>query len=154
MGWALSCLQWQKIYNKVTLYADDIAAKLLIDTLRLPNTTVICELGKLNSCHPSLWALPKIYAYSKQESPFLHVDGDVFIWHRFNETLLQGGLIAQNKQVSTDCYEGVMSSLESSQAIDIIQFCHKVGHDRTVEGCKHSGDVELDDLGLQVRWAL
>lgn len=113
MSWALSCLQLKKYYGDVSLYADSTVAKLLIETLKLPYSSVICELDSLNRYHPKLWALPKIYAYSKQEKPFLHVDGDVFIWGRFDECFLLGGLIAQNMEISTDYYEGVMISLES-----------------------------------------
>lgn len=114
MSWALSCLKLQEYHNEVSLYADSTVAKLFIETLKLPYSSLICELDSLNSYHPQLWALPKIYAYSKQDKPFLHVDGDVFIWSRFDELLMQSGLIAQNKEISTDYYEGVMSYLETN----------------------------------------
>jgi len=35
MSWALSCLQLRQFYNQVTLYADSVAAKLLIDEMEL-----------------------------------------------------------------------------------------------------------------------
>lgn len=112
MSLALSCLQVKKFYPQVTLYSDDVAAKMLIDTLKLPYDNLICELDVLNKYHPQLWALPKIYTYGKQETPFLHVDGDVFIWKEFDEILLQGQLIAQNEEAATDYYEAIIQSLE------------------------------------------
>jgi len=102
MGWALSCLQLQKLYGNVKLYANSQAARLLIDTLQLPYSEVNLSLDNLNLIHPDLWALPKVYTYSLQEQPFLHVDGDVFIFEPFNPSLLAGELIAQNVEVATE----------------------------------------------------
>jgi len=113
MGWTLSCLQLRRYYNNVTLYADDVSAKILIDVLRLPYTEVVCNLNQLDNYHFQLWALPKIYTYSQQSSSFLHVDGDVFIWKPFTDNLLKNGLIAQNLEVSTSYYENNMRLLES-----------------------------------------
>jgi len=75
MSWALSCLQLKQYYPDVVLYSDSVSAKMLIDTLQLPYTEVVCNLDVLNKYHPQLWALPKIHTYSQQETPFLHVDG-------------------------------------------------------------------------------
>lgn len=111
MGWALSCLQLKKIYKNVVLYADRNTAKILIEDLKLPYDNVICELDNLNSYHPDLWALPKVYVYSKQNEPFLHVDGDVFIWSSF-AGLTDSGLIAQNLESATIYYESIMKNLE------------------------------------------
>lgn len=113
MGWALSCLQLKKYYPEVVLYADSVAAEILIDTLQLPYTEVVCNLDKLNIVHPQLWALPKIHSYSQQYTPFLHVDGDVFIWKPFDDNLLKKELITQNLEVSTDYYETHMKALEA-----------------------------------------
>lgn len=113
ISWALSCLQLKQFYPEVTLYADNVAAKMLIDTLRLPYDRLVCDLDALSNFHPQLWALPKVYTYGKQEAPFLHVDGDVFIWEQFDKALLQSKLIVQNEEAATNYYEGIMESLES-----------------------------------------
>lgn len=70
MSWALSCLQLKQYYKYVTLYADTVSAKLLIDTLKLPYSEVICDLDELNEYHPQLWALPKIKTYYAARSIF------------------------------------------------------------------------------------
>ena len=101
MGWALSCLQSYAIYGKVVLYANSQAARLLINTLQLPYTDVQITHDKLTLIHPDLWALPKIYTYSIQEQPFLHIDGDVFIFKPFDACLMEGELIAQNVEIET-----------------------------------------------------
>lgn len=113
MGWALSCLQLKKYYNKVELYTDKAGYELLIEKLKLPYTKVHVELDVLNKYHPDLWAISKIYTYAKQETPFLHVDGDVFVWEKFNDELLQSPLIAQNQEQGTKYhYEPQLRRLE------------------------------------------
>jgi len=104
MGWALSCLQLHKLYGTITLYANSKAAYLLRDTLQLPYSEVNVELDKLNLVHPNLWALPKIHTYSLQKKPFLHVDGDVFLFKPFSPDFLEGDLIAQNIEIATEYY--------------------------------------------------
>jgi hypothetical protein len=114
MAWTLSCLQLKQYYPDVVLYCDSVSAKTLIDSLELPYSEVISSLDVLNSYHSQLWALPKIYAYSQQEKPFLHVDGDVFIWKKFEDDLMNSGLIAQNTESATNYYETIMLSLEDN----------------------------------------
>ncbi|HEY5464820.1 MAG TPA: DUF6734 family protein [Hanamia sp.] len=111
MSWALSCLQLKRYYG-VVLYSDCVSAHMLIDELGLPYDKVECNLDYLNSYHPHLWALPKIYTYSKQEEPFLHIDGDVYIWEPFKELLLNSSLITQNMEVATKCYEEIFLDIE------------------------------------------
>ena len=104
MGWALSCLQLHKLYGSITLYANSPAAGLLLDTLQLPFNSLILVHDQLTLPHPDLWALPKIYTYSLQEKPFLHVDGDVFLFEPLDSGLLDSDLVAQNKEVATEHY--------------------------------------------------
>ncbi|MDR3653461.1 MAG: hypothetical protein P4L34_10910 [Paludibacter sp.] len=104
MSWALSCLQLQKLYGNVELYANSTAAELLIDILELPYTTLHTNHDDLKLADTNLWALPKIYTYSLQDEPFLHIDGDVFIFNKFADSLLQSSLITQNIEVATDYY--------------------------------------------------
>ena len=105
MGWALSSLQLHKLYGNITLFANSRAARLLIDTLQLPYSEVNLAHDQFTLIHPDLWALPKIYTYSQQKQPFLHIDGDVFLFEPLNVNLLESALIAQNMEVATEhCY--------------------------------------------------
>ena len=45
---------------------------------------------------PSLWALAKLHTYGQQSEPFLHADGDVYIWEPFDKEFLESGIFAQN----------------------------------------------------------
>ena len=103
MSWALSCLQLSKFYNNVELYANAPAIDLLINHIHLPYSVVNPVDGSLN-IPDKAWALAKIYTYSLQHKPFLHVDGDVFIWERFNEALEQAPLVSQNVEIGFPFY--------------------------------------------------
>jgi len=112
MSWALSCLLLREKYVNLELFVNSNAGKLLIDTLGLPYSEVHYDHDKLSLPHNNLWALPKIYTYSLQENPFLHIDGDVFIFNRINESLLDSELIAQNIEIATEYYLSTLSELK------------------------------------------
>ncbi|HPG54936.1 MAG TPA: hypothetical protein PK641_00840 [Candidatus Enterocola sp.] len=78
MSWALSCLLLKRSYTNVKLYANAEVAKCLTDYLKLPYDEVHILSDKFKLPHPSLWALPKLWTYSLQEEPFLHVDALLF----------------------------------------------------------------------------
>lgn len=111
MSWCLSSNLLAKFYD-VELYTDKVGYDLLIGKLKLPYSKVHLVMDDLNEYHNDLWALSKIYAYSLQKEPFLHIDGDVFIWEKFSDKLMQGNLISQNLEFATDYYEKIMVELE------------------------------------------
>lgn len=117
MSWTLSCLQLKKFYKEVILYTDQAGCDLLIEKLKLPYDKVYVELDALNTYHKDLWGLSKIDTYSKQKEPFLHVDGDVFIWKAFEKNLIDKPLIAQNLEFgSEEYYHKMFAELEKSFA--------------------------------------
>lgn len=111
MSWCLSSNLLARLYD-VELYTDKVGYDLLIGKLNLPYSKVHLVMDDLNEYNKDLWALSKIYAYSLQEEPFLHIDGDVFIWEKFSDKLMQGNLISQNLESATDYYEKIMVELE------------------------------------------
>jgi len=112
-GWVLSSLQLKNVYGEVHLYTDDLGAFLLIDKLGLPYDSVSLELNNI-SRPPSLWALGKIMTYRMQTEPFIHVDGDVFIWEQLNERMHQAGLVAQNLDLDISHYKKIYSDVIDS----------------------------------------
>ncbi|MDO7884249.1 DUF6734 family protein [Hymenobacter cheonanensis] len=112
MSWALSCLQLKKFHQKVSLYTDSTSASILIDALALPYDEVYISHDNLQLPDESLWAIPKIYTYSIQKAPFLHVDGDVFIFDSFKKDLLSSELIVQNIERATEVYLTTQNDLE------------------------------------------
>ena len=96
MSWALSCLTFKRHYKEIELYTDQDGARWLIDKLALPYTNVVPILDEINHYDPVLWALAKTYTCLHQASPFLHADGDVYIWQPFDKGFLNSPVFAQN----------------------------------------------------------
>ncbi len=101
MGWALGCLQLQQLHNKVDLYCNSKAAELLKNRISLPYSNVYTTHNEINILNDNLWALYKIFTYSLQDEPFLHIDGDVFLFKALSDFLLSSDLVAQNMEVAT-----------------------------------------------------
>jgi hypothetical protein len=116
MSWAFSCLQLRKLYDEVELVTDRVGSTLLVEYLELPYTRVTLELENLNEYDPCLWAIGKIYAFGLQQRPFIHVDGDVFIWERFPHRLEQAELVAQNIEHNFPFYRKLLQSLVDADA--------------------------------------
>jgi hypothetical protein len=114
ISWALSCLQFCKYYNKVELITDNLGYDTLIKKMKLPYTDVKVVLDDLNDYHPDLWALGKIYAYSLQKEPFIHADGDVFIYAPFSKELESSALLAQNIEKDFYYYREIFGSIEEN----------------------------------------
>lgn len=104
LSWIISCNQLRRYYDDVTLVTDSQGYDVLINKLHLPYTDVIVSLDCLNHYNPNLWALAKIKAYQSIKEPFIHVDGDVFIWTKIDESLRDHELIVQNEETTTDYY--------------------------------------------------
>lgn len=113
MSWALSCLQLKRYYDNVHLYTNEAGYDLLIRRLRLPYTAV--HALEEFSYPDQLWAYPKIQTYSRQKEPFLHVDGDVFIWEKLDDLLLAQPLIAQNLETNASFYHSLAGRLQQQQ---------------------------------------
>lgn len=104
MSWLLSCHQLVKYHKEVELYTDRFGYEILITKLQLPYTKVHVILDDLNDYHKDLWAISKIKVYEMQNEPFLHIDGDVFVWNSLEDKFKNAALITQNLEITADCY--------------------------------------------------
>lgn len=111
LSWAFSCLQLRKYYSDVELFTDAFGKSLLIDKLGLPYTHVSTDLDNLKNYRSDLWAIGKVYTYSLQNAPFIHVDGDVFLWDCLPANLFQEPLIAQNIENEPIMYGELMAMI-------------------------------------------
>lgn len=112
MSWVLSSMQLRKFYPHLSLYTDNFGKELLVDRLHLPYTAVHLDLEGLDFGLPkSLWTPKKMYAYAQQKEPFLHIDGDVFIWKPLEESLLSAPLVVQNLGCNMGFYKEVLQTV-------------------------------------------
>ena len=103
IAWALSIYRIKKHYKKTVLVTDLIGKELLIDKLKFPYDEVDLELENLDTNH-SLWAIGKLKTYAKPKTPFLHLDGDVFIWKKLPNFSHRNELIIQNFEYNENYY--------------------------------------------------
>lgn len=87
LAWILSVETARQHYPDTWLYTDDAGAEILVGQLGLPFVHVSTALNALASCDPDWWALGKVYTYSLQTAPFVHIDADVFLWKLLPERL-------------------------------------------------------------------
>ncbi|MFD2938239.1 DUF6734 family protein [Spirosoma flavum] len=121
MSWVLSCKQLKKYYEDIFLYTDSVGKQILVHQLNLPYTTVSTKLNSLRHYPSDLWALSKIYTCSLQKSPFLHVDGDIYIWKKFDKVIEKAELIAQNLEENFNFYYKTLE--EISRHFNYIPVC-------------------------------
>ena len=98
LAWVLSVECAQRHYSRTVLVTDTEGARLLVDRLGLPFTTVTTTLTALDDTDPEWWVLGKLWAYRAQTEPFVHLDSDVFLWKRLPEALEAAPVCAQNPE--------------------------------------------------------
>ena len=87
-------------HDNVILYTDTLGLKLLESYMdRLPYSKVYTILDELDYIPNFLWAFPKIYVYSLQLKPFLHIDNDFYLWGNVNVDKSKVDIICQNEEI-------------------------------------------------------
>lgn len=114
MSWALSCLTLNKIYGHIELITDHHGCDILINKLKLPYSSVNLHLDCLKGYNERLWALGKLHAYSIQKEPFIHVDGDVYLWQSFGDVVENAGLTAQQLDLDIGHYSYALSEIKEN----------------------------------------
>jgi hypothetical protein len=104
MSWALSALSFSRFYPNLELVTDNIGADLLFENLKLPYSQVSLEQESFKPSVDKLWVLRKIYSYTLQNDPFIHADGDTYLFKPFDEELLSAPLVAQNYEYNHPYY--------------------------------------------------
>lgn len=98
--WVLSVAQAARHFRETCLVTDTAGARLLVDGLGLPFTSVSDGLEQLNrtGADPQWWVLGKLAAYAAQRGPFLHLDADVILWKPLPARLATAPVFAQNPE--------------------------------------------------------
>ena len=98
LAWVLSVECARRHYPDTMLVTDDAGAELLVNRLGLKFTRVSLELNRLRARDPDWWALGKLYAYRLQTEPFIHIDGDAFLWKPLPPELESAPVFAQSPE--------------------------------------------------------
>lgn len=98
LSWVLSLETARRHYPDTVLVTDGDGARMLVDGLGLGFGRVSTGLDVMAGSDPALWALGKLYAVAEQDAPFVHVDGDVFLWRPLPERLARTPVFTQNPE--------------------------------------------------------
>lgn len=127
MGWALSCLQANRFFDRVELVTDNKGKEILVDRFELPYTSVSTALeGALDEAPPELFSLAKLFTYGRQAEPFMHIDGDVFLFQKPSPEWLDSPLLAQNIDRNLLFYEQTLDKI--NECFSFIPACMKKGY--------------------------
>ncbi len=126
MAWALSCTLLRRFYDDVELYTTEKDAEIF-RKFNIPYTKIHTSLDCdfIRNLDSSMWAYAKIYTYSLQEEPFLHVDGDVFIWEAFNKSLFSGDICVQNVEENLEVYHKSIETLFNTEGAFIPEWIYE-----------------------------
>lgn len=131
MSWTLSCLSLREHFDQVELYTDKRGYEVLIEKLHLPYTQVHVIYDD-NLCLPQHWAYAKIKTYSLQTEPFLHIDGDMYFPKPIPQEILGAGLVAQNREIGTSYYQGMMNRVLAHPEFKLPQFIQETLDNGTI----------------------
>ncbi len=97
LSWVLSVHEARKHYPETALVTDSAGAQLLVDRLGLPFDHVDLALDRLESTE-EWWVLGKLTAYSRQTTPFIHIDSDAYLWKPLPAAVTAAPVFAQNPE--------------------------------------------------------
>ena len=97
-SWIMSVRTAERHFPRRRLVTDDGGARMLVDQLGLPFTSVSTTLNALTEPDPRWWALGKLYAYREQQHPFVHLDSDVYLFGGLPDRLRKAAVFTQNPE--------------------------------------------------------
>lgn len=164
LSWVLSVELAKKHYSDTALFTDDQGAKMLVDGIGLEFDYVSTELNGLNNYDPSWWAIGKIYTYRAQQTPFTHIDNDVFLWNALPERMLSAPLLAQNpeyfivghsKTYKLDKFEAATKRIKNACIPEEWKWCRSVfGKHQKAFSCGIFGGNRVDFINYYADLAI
>jgi hypothetical protein len=95
LAWGLSLRLARRHASETMLVTDQAGAALLVDQLGLSFTEVRTDLDRIRKVDMGWWTMGKLFAYSLQDRPFVHLDTDVFLWKPLPRRITDAPVFAQ-----------------------------------------------------------
>lgn len=150
---ALSVELLKERIGRVELVTNSFGEDLLINQGQIPFSSVSVSLNQFDSLIPKyFWALPKLYACSIQNEPFIHIDNDVYLWNGIKRSLLEAPIAFQNKEDYTNepKYYGWYPILKNE--FETLPFTPQVIKNNTSPHAWNCGVIAINDLALMQEW--
>jgi hypothetical protein len=81
----------KKHYPDIHFYTDKLGYEWIKPHLdKLPFTSIEVCLDDFNWVPDVYWSFVKVYVYTLQKEPFIHIDNDVFLWDKIPDHILAG----------------------------------------------------------------
>jgi hypothetical protein len=145
---ALSVNVAKRHFEKIELITNSYAADLFIDKLKLPFTSVLTEFDNYKELDSRWWGWGKVKAYSMQKEPFIHIDGDFFLWDKPSKDKLNAPLLFQSLETP---FTGGYSWYEKLLEIPVPNF-PKIIKDNPVDYAFNCGVCGANDLSIVSKW--
>jgi len=151
----LSVIESKKQFSSVEFYTTEYGKKIVED-YQIPFDkvyTILDDLTDKIGLNPQFWAFAKIYVYSLQTVPFIHIDNDVIIWGKLPENILNSKVFFQNKEhLSThQGYTPILKFAKENLPNDIHEELKEV-IDTKVDWAYNCGVVGGNDFSLFKKW--
>jgi hypothetical protein len=118
----------KKHYPNLYFYTDKIGYEWIEPYLdKLPFTKIEICLDEMNWVDDNYWSIVKVFVYTLQKEPFVHLDNDVFLWDKLPDELCKNDFFFQE-----------------------IEWFHEMGRDFYVRGLEVYKDAvpkEIEVLG-------
>ena len=102
----LSYIKLNELYGDVTMYCNSYAYDNMLKYIPYDNI-IFNELDWINQDnYGNEWGLMKFHVFEQQKEPFMHIDGDVFL---FNDLL--------SEFINNDNYDGIVQSIDISSQV-------------------------------------
>lgn len=149
MSLALSVELAKRQFETVELVTNDYGKALLVDQYQIPFDSVRTDLNQFNNkLDPDFWAYAKIFAYSLQTEPFIHIDNDVFIWDVIPFAKLHAPLLFQNREYLHD-HQSYLKIIEVAKGMPKVDFDTLRAKPEFAFNC---GVVGANDLEIIKKW--
>lgn len=93
----------KKHYSEIHFYTDKLGYEWITPYLdQLPFTKIEVCLDKCNWVPDGFWSYVKVYVYSLQKEPFIHIDNDVFLWDKIPSNFIESNDFIFERLENTD----------------------------------------------------
>jgi hypothetical protein len=99
LAWGLSLKLARQHFAATQLVTDSPGKAILVDRLGLEFDDVRVDLDAIRDADHGWWTLGKLTAYSLQETPFVHLDTDVFLWKALPPWLTSAPVLTQCPEI-------------------------------------------------------